>query len=415
MKKYFLILCFISTFSFSAPAKERKAIVIKPVADLLGQPYVQSPKKGISVDEYYHKIPFSGSGSACWRLHQVLFNEVVTVLAEKGNEVKVRISNFYYILDNESSPKDTYWTSKDNLFFLDNLKHKKIDLSHFPHPISYGDKKTRLDEEQNIVTLKKPFFDPLTKKTYSVGTRFLAHPGQNLKGSFDRGSFDIFIFDPVKQELVSSKIPKLNCIRNYFKKPEDQIQNFVQVLRSWTNHKNGFIPYVLGGFSWTQNCEQDTYKEKKDPVSNKAYFQREEWSENSKIGFDCVGIIGRAAQICNIPFFYKNTRTLLRGLETLKKGEQVGEGDLIWYPGHVMVISNLKNNLIIEARGYDNGNGKVREAPIQEVFGGVNSLSELVRIYQAKAPVPILDINGKTVTNCKSFKILKIHSVWNNF
>ncbi len=342
MKKLLLLLCFISTFSFSAPAKERKAIVIKPVADLLGQPYVQSPKKGISAEEYYHHIPFSGSGSACWRLHQVLFNETVTVLAEKGNEVKVRISNFYYILDNETSPRDTYWTSKDNLFILDNLKHKKIDLSQFPPPISYGDKKRPPDKEENIVTLKKPFFDPLTKKTYSVGTRFIAHPGQNLKGSFDRGSFNIYIFDPQKQELVNSKIPKINCIRNYFKRPEDQVQNFVQVLRSWTNHKNGFIPYVLGGFSWTLNCEEDTYNEKKDPVSNKAYFHRDEWSESSKIGFDCVGIIGRAAQICNIPFFYKNTLTLLKGLETLKKGEQLGEGDLIWYPGHVMVVSNLK-------------------------------------------------------------------------
>jgi len=78
-------------------------------------------------------------------------------------------------------------------------------------------------------------------------------------------------------------------------------------LRSWTNHKNGFIPYVLGGFSWTLNCEEDTYNEKKDPVSNKAYFHRDEWSESSKIGFDCVGIIGRAAQICNIPFSTKYT------------------------------------------------------------------------------------------------------------
>ncbi|MCH9634347.1 MAG: hypothetical protein S4CHLAM7_10940 [Chlamydiae bacterium] len=414
MKNVFLILSLVSSFVFSSSKEERKAVVIKPVADLLGQPHVHSPKKGISLEEYYHKIPFSGTSNACWRLHQVLFNEVVTVLDEKGSEVKVKISNFYYLLDNESSPKDTYWTSKENLLFLDKVVHKKIDISHFPPPISYKEKKPSSDREQNVVTLKKPFFDPSTKTTYSVGTRFLAHADQDFRGSFDKGSFDVYIFDPKTQELLDTQIPKRYCIRNYLNHPDDQIKNFVSVLRSWAYQKKGFIPYVLGGFSWTLNCNEDAYEAKIDPENNHPYFHRNTWTESSKIGFDCVGIIGRAAQVCNIPFFYKNTRTLLKGLKCLKKGEKIREGDLLWFPGHVMVVSNLKKNLIVEARGYDHGSGRVREVHINKIFEEVNSFDELLSFYHKKRHLSLLDKEGKVFTTCKKYEILKINSVWNH-
>lgn len=414
MKKIALLLLLLITTHLPAKNLNIKAVVISPVADLLGQSHRHSPKKGLSIDEYYHEIPFSGSGNTCWRIHQLLFNEIVTVVDERGPEVKVKISNFYYTRYNESSLQNTYWMLKKNLLYLDSSTKNQIDHSKFPPPISYQDRRLFSNKDQNVVTLKKPFYDPRTDRTYSAGTRFLAHSNQDFEGSFDRGYFDVYIFDTNRNKLVSTKISKLHCIRNYFKKPEDQIQNFVQVLRSWSYQKEGFIPYVLGGFSWTKNCEQDRYEAKKDPLTDKPYFHRKEWSGGSKIGFDCVGVIGRAAQICEIPFFYKNTLTLMKNLNPLKKGDCLKEGDLITYPGHVMVISNLEKNLIVEARGYDNGNGQVREAPLHEIFLGIESFTELERSFQEKKPISVLDIQGNVIMITKSLKLLKLHSVWHN-
>lgn len=413
MKKALILILLLTSFVFSANGSEVKAIVISPVADLLGQSHEQFSKKGISLHDYYHNIPFSGSGESCWRIHQLLFNEMVTVLEERGAEVKVRISNFYYVRQNESSYQDTYWMLKKNLLFLDSAS-KKGDLSKFPSPISYLEKRTRSNKDQNVVTLKKPFFDPVTKKTYSAGTRFQAHPNQNFEESFDKGYFNIYLYDQDKKKLVSSKIPKLHCIRNYFQRPEEQVQNFVQVLRSWSYQKEGFIPYVLGGFSWTKNCEKDQYRTKKDPDTDELYFHRDEWDAPTKFGFDCVGIIGRAAQICEIPFFYKNTLTLSKHLDPIKKGEHPKEGDLIVYPGHVMVITNLEKSLIVEARGYLNGQGKVREVPIHEIFLGIKNFNDLEQFYHEKKPVSVLNIEGNVIMITKGLKILKLHSVWHN-
>lgn len=390
----------------------REAIIISPVADLLGQPHVHSHKKELSMEEYYHQIPFSGSSKSCWRLHQVLFNERVQVLEERGQEAKVRISNFYYVRDNESMLHDTYWISKKHLLYLDRGTKNKIDKNKFPPPISYNNKNLQCAKEQNVVTLKKPYYDKVTKQTYSVGTRFLAHPGQDFSGSFDRGAFKVYIYDSRKQQLVSTEIPKVHCIRNYFTKPEDQVHNFVQVLRSWTYEKIGVIPYVLGGFSWTQSLEENDYIAHKDPKDGLCHFHRPNWSHGPKQGFDCVGMIGRAAQLCEIPFFYKNTLTLMRKMTALKPGEKLREGDLIWFKGHVMVISCLKKNLIVEARGYDSGFGKVQELPIHKIFKGVRSLKQLREKHEKNEAVYLLDMNGKPSEKPIKFKILKIHSVF---
>lgn len=406
----FLFLSVIfSTLQCSSP---QRAVVISPVADLLGQPHYRSGKKGVSLEEYYHDIPFSGNGNTCQRLHQVLFNEVVDVLEIKGLEAKIRIPNFYYIRHNESTLHDTYWIAKKHLLFLDESKHNKISLKLFPPPISYKKKRLPHNKDHNVVTLKKPFYDALTQKTYSVGTRFLAVDGQNLSGSYDKGSFLVYMYDTNKHLLLQTKVPKRICIRNYFTKPEEQIHNYVQVLRSWTVHKEGIIPYVLGGFSWTTSCESNDYHAIVEPHSQHPYFHRSNWPHESKQGFDCVGIIARAAQICDIPFFFKNTLTLLKGLSPLKKNESIKEGDLIWYPGHVMVVSNLKENLIIEARGYDHGFGKVRECPISEIFQEAKNFDELIKLHTKHLPVSVLDSEGKSFMRCKTFKILKMRSAW---
>lgn len=117
IKKLFFILTVSLGFHLSADLNEQ-AFISVPVADLTVDPYYRLSKKGLTIDDYYHKIPFSGSWEACKRAHQLLFNEVVTVLEEKGAEVKVRISNFYFLKANDSKPSDTYWTLKKKSHLL---------------------------------------------------------------------------------------------------------------------------------------------------------------------------------------------------------------------------------------------------------------------------------------------------------
>lgn len=414
MKKVLLFYVFGLALCLTklSAVQEYQAFVIRPVVDLMGQPLSHSPKKGLSLEQYYYQLPFSGSLGVCFRLHQLLFNEVVTVIEERGAEAKVKISNFYYLKDKDNIPQDAFWMLKKDLCPLDKSKKKNNGLTKIPPSISYKEKKFHNTKDERVITLKKPFFDSETQKTYSVGTRFIACPNQDFSGAFDRGCFSCYIYDAEKARHTTTDVPKNLCIRNYSSLPKDKIQNFVQVLRSWTYQKNGFIPYVLGGFSWTHNCESNDYFMSKDSHTNNVSYSRKEWQEPLKQGFDCVGIIGRAAQICEIPLFCKNTTTLIKELKHLSSGQKISEGDLIWYPGHVVIATNSKKNMILEARGYENGRGKVQETPIEQVFEGIKTYDQLVDHYINKKPITVLNSEGGVYKKHKTFKILKINSLW---
>ena len=297
------------------------AFISVPVADLTVEPYYKFSKKGFTIDDYYNKIPFSGSWQACKRAHQLLFNERVTVLEEKGAEVKIQISNFYFLNANGSVPSDTYWTLKKNLTYIKDLKIKKSDSYKIPYSISYKENNITSKTTEATITLKKPFYDPITKEIYSVGTRFTLASDLDHKGPHGKGHFEAYIYDTQVKKIKILQVPRLNCVRNYSKKPEDKIQNFVQVLRLWAYQKDGAIPYVLGGWSWTITCDSDDFEVHKESGSEHSYH-RKKWPHDSKIGFDCMGIIGRAAQICELPFYIKNTTTLLKDLKPLKEARK---------------------------------------------------------------------------------------------
>lgn len=412
----FKVLCaFVSLFwgTFAFGEIGEQAFIAVPVADLMVEPYHKLAQKNYSITEYYQKMPFSGSWDACPRAHQLLFNEIVTILEENGAEVKIQISNFYYQKANESFPMDTYWTLRKNLCFFKDLKNNRVEITKFPQPISYKENNIEANSKANIITLKKPFYDPVTKEIYSVGTRFILTSDQGIQGPFDKGNFEAYIYDPHLKKIKKTQIPKIHCVRNYSKNHKDKIQNFVQVLRLWAHQKEGAIPYVLGGWSWTINCPNHDFEILKESDSKYA-IQRNDWSHTAKSGFDCMGIIGRAAQICDIPFYIKNTTTLLKDLKALKKNEEISEGDILWYPGHVMVVSSVKNSLVIEARGYERGEGKVQEVSVENIFKNIKNLDELKAHYNQQKPVTILYFDGRPWKTFKTFKILRISSLWDD-
>jgi hypothetical protein len=118
--------------------------------------------------------------------------------------------------------------------------------------------------------------------------------------------------------------------------------------------------------------------------------------------------------LAGIPYFYKNSLTIAKHLAPLNKKETISEGDIIWLPGHVMVVSSLKDNLLVEARHYSHGYGKVHEIPLSHQFKNINSYEQLAAHFFNKKPLQRLDKSGKVVQVLPDFKILKLASVWRN-
>jgi hypothetical protein len=156
-------------------------------------------------------------------------------------------------------------------------------------------------------------------------------------------------------------------------------------------------------------CKKDQF------VQENGIFTREELPTNKpQPGLDCAGLIARAAHLAGIPYFYKNSLTIAKHLAPLNKKETISEGDIIWLPGHVMVVSSLKDNLLVEARHYSHGYGKVHEIPLSHQFKNINSYEQLAAHFFNKKPLQRLDKSGKVVQVLPDFKILKLASVWRN-
>jgi len=174
-----------------------------------------------------------------------------------------------------------------------------------------------------------------------------------------------------------------------------------------------FIPYVWGGCSYTTLCtdpyfQLKTVRSKKRPHAKpRRYFEYPTSQTQPYNGFDCAGLILRAAQASGIPYFYKNTATILQNLEPLQPEDQVANGDLIWLPAHIMIISDVEHNLCIEARHYAQGYGKVHETPIHKIFKDINNYQDLRAAHFSQSLVDRLDRHQKSAQKVK-IKILKL-------
>jgi len=398
----FLVFC-----SDSIDAK--KALIIVPIADLAGKPLTNS-----EILFNYDTIPLA-AGSAresrsCPRLHQLLFNEIVDIIEEQPQEVRIAIPNVYYLIPQSTEPQTNYWTQKKNCIPLEILKQKRVNLRKIPIPIKFNNKEF-IQSQSNNITLLVPWIEPSTKKRFSAGTRFVLTPQQK-----NNGHYNVYILDTANFSFKEVMIPKKLClVPGNPRSNAERIALFVQLLQKWAHPDNGFIPYVWGGCSFINVYHNDSFT--KHEINNKeklSYFSREDIiHSNIKNGFDCSGLIVRAAQACGIPYFFKNTTTLANKLTTLQKGETLQEGDLIWIPGHVMAVASIPNNTIIEARGYRSGYGKVHELPLNKLFKDCESYNDLIKAYFTGKPLYLLNKAGEISSTITDYKPLKLVSVWN--
>lgn len=381
----------------------QRAVVIAPVADLVGEPLA-----GHAYIHSYQNIPLCGAqpnaSTACPRIGQCLFNESVTIIKYRANEVFISVPNVFYITQTNKSPQTCYWTSKKNIMSLDQLKKKKIDLNKIPTPIQFLHPQQK--NNQRIATLIVPWHDAKNKICYSAGTRFVVNKQNDTE-------IEVFILQPHSGKFQLGQIRATDCVVSSERDHAQQREIFIRILKTWAHQPDGFIPYVWGGSSFCKLSNASGSSQIKLGKNISAYAY-DDFDYPIKTGFDCSGLICRAAQAAGMPYYYKNTHTLAYYLEKLEPIETLREGDLIWIPGHVMIVSDIANNLIIEARGYTNGFGKVHEIPIGQIFKDIDRFDQLVAAFHAHLPLERLDNAGNVVEKIKRLSILKLESMEKN-
>lgn len=407
----------------------KKAVINKPIADLIGQP-ITTIRPHEAPHDAYNNIALCGgqinSSYACPRLHQLLYNDIVEVIKDTNDEVCISISQAYYLIPSSSTPSSSakakfiqssvegadkqthYWTLKKNITFLDDLNVCNIPTHHLPDPITFSDSMHTALTQNNIITLIEPYYDPILRITFSVGTRFMQVPLSSKKRSSYVYAFAINHETHKEQQI---KIPLSKCvIGDNIKTPMSRINDYVALLKKWTHTKTGCIPYTWGGTSFAHTTSGN-FKEITRKTNNGDYslYDYEKNNHCPKNGFDCSGVIARATQICGIPYFCKNTTTIPHGLISLKSDQIIAAGDLILIKGHVMVVSDIKKNLLIEARSYSHGYGKLQEIELKKVFEGIETYQDLMNAYNNKVVIKRKDKQGKvrdTFTNLQLFSMI---------
>lgn len=409
IKKFFIYLCTLILLTTNIYGIEVPAITIVPIADLVGDS-LQNISNSSEITNGYKALPVCGHHlNGCLRLHQSIFNEQITIIEEKGDEVRIKITNLFFEQENSLIKYDTFWSLRSNFIPISELKKNNISLDSFPQPIIAQVP----PKNYKTLTLIYPWYNKDTKTTYSAGTRFvIARKNNNKK------TICVYVFNPHNKKVIHSQIPtSLYYINEELTDNHQKIQDFVSILKKWAHPLNGFIPYVWGGISFVTTCNDTQFTKKTVKAVNNLQTTVYSWpscDHAPKSGFDCTGLVARAAQIVDIPYYFKNTTTLTKYLKPLAIDQLPEEGDLIWFPGHVLVIADCKQNTIIEARSYGQGFGKVHELPINKAFKGINSIQELALAFHHKKPLERLDSLGMPVQHITQFKIFSLKSVWRN-
>ncbi len=387
-------------------ARPMEAITKVPIADLVGDS-LQTMYQSKQIPFYYNNLPLCGQRLGdCLRVHQLLFNERFTILEEKNNEVLVQVPSVFYELEDSNQRFNTYWSLKKNFITLDELNKLKVPLQSFPQSIDYTNNTIGF---KKVIALISPFKDSATQQLFSVGTRFVINQyKKNLN------VYSVSLFDPVKNRVIMSDIPAAFCrLEDLTESYQKRIHDFVKLLKSWS-FGQGIIPYVWGGCSFTQRlpCSKFELLEKNNDGKKVGYYNWIGCKQSPKAGFDCTGIVARAAQICRLPYYFKNTTTVVKNLKSITSLQQLSEGDLIWLPGHIMVVASKANNTLIEARAYSHGFGKIQEIELEKVFRGMKTFDQLCSAHNNKQSLQRLNSGGTVVQVIPRFALLKLDSLW---
>ncbi len=391
----------------SLNAREEFAVVVTPILDLGDSPSLTIQSSGKAYDKFAldggKKNPLTG----CPRMHQLIYHEIVKIQKKRGDLYEINVPNMFYVTPQSVTPRSDSLVKKQHFITFTELKRKKVDITKFPDPVSY-DKKNESYDASNV-TLCMPYTEPHTKMTFSAGTRFKKVEKDDEE---QNEKISVYVFDKNVFSFITAEIPRNKLMLKPLRTVQDKIKAFVQLVRSWASLDSGFIPYVWGGSTFTHvsngSFTEVLATQEKTPTS---FFELSDFPYYPRPGFDCSGLILRAAQICQIPYFFKNSTTIAQYLNELKN-DSLQDGDLIVIPRHVMLVSSVKNNLLVEARSYTHGYGKVQELPLKKVFQGINTYDDLIKAYRNERSIFRLNSDNVIAEIIPQIKLVKIASTW---
>jgi len=348
-----------------------------PVVDL----YIQLPLQ--------HNPPLAGYGysdGGCQRAHQALANEVVTIVERKGNLVKIACDTVAYGHDeNTGKPLNTFWVHKKHLIFFKHLADEQ--LYAFPAPQGATD---------TTLVLRLPW------KQYSLGTRFVHAPEHDTEDVYGA----LLVTPQHPHAIKVLQIPRFLARLELPLTPQQQRAHFVQLAYDIITYakKDGadrVIPYVWGGSSFVQG-----YEDQKFVLHNRRWERPGKRAPYN--GYDCSELVFRLAQTSGIPYVCKTTVVIEKLLKPLSKTDALEAGDLIRFPGHVMIVGNIARNEVIEACGYGGGFGRVHVVPLSHRFQGIYTYKQLLRAYHKKQRLLLRARDGSEQGIIKKFTLHKL-------
>ncbi len=394
-RKSLLLTCIISSLSIqhlSASYLDQKdvAVICVPVANCLGIP-AQDIDPSIKPDTFYEELPCSPENGpySCARIHQCLFNEVGIIKERKGDELLVEFPHFFYVTPT-GSKESSFWVHASSVQMLEELPelHEII-----PEPLSPARQAT-----QEVLTLCQPWYDKETNQWYSVGTRFL-RASEDTETQYAVWCMDYEVLKPrvmlIDKEQALIKVPQSTT---------EAKKLMVALLRSWASQED-VIPYIWGGCSIGPRCPARRFILSLETRGNKDLLS---WrrQDSPQYGCDCSGLLLRAAQVVGFNYFCKNTTTIGKEFSDVKGALQ--EGDLLLMKGHVMVISSLEENLVLDAVSYSSGYGCVRELRLRDAFEGVETYDDLLNVVATKEPLKFKNRKGKVISSRGGLRIIRL-------
>ncbi len=373
------------------------AFVNSPVCDLIHTP--PNTKHKHASEKRFSDLPCSGSWE---RLHQLVLNQPVYILEEFGHEALIEMPGPYAIGKSNTPIHLKGWVLKKHLTHASVLNQKKHRGASFPDIENLGIGKGSGPH----MALIKPYPIAEAGITLSAGTHFVIE--KELSNAYITS-----IWDSKNHCFHPLSVPKSIALAKVDLSRKAAVNRFIGLLRFWATQKEGFIPYVLGGCSWTHNYQNPRFQVIKGHKAG-TVFEREEKINAMHSGFDCSTLIYAAAKMAGIPYQCKNTRAISHFLKPLKKSEFIERGDLLLYPGHVVIITSVSPLKILQARGYSLGVGKVVENDASDLIQGVRTAEDLLAIYRKSQPL-IWKMGSKKTELKRSWNIYKIRSAWQAF
>lgn len=411
MKHLPLILCAILATGSITLSKEfvPNAFCIVPVADLVSYPLLQNSSHTF---KSYENLPclFFSKKTEMPRLGQLLFNEKVQIIEERSSEVRVLIDQRSYISAQNILLTHGFWMDRSTIFLLEDLSMH--DKNKIPQHLSYSQK---IAATENTIVLIEPWTllkETLFSKrhiTYSAGTRFT----HAIHHKTIKDHYPVYIFNVSKKRFEVQHIPHSSCIlENPTRDDHEKRKLFIALIRYWANRPNHkSFGYVLGGSSLVEEVEPNNFALQKRGPKEELFFVRPHHKEKeqsfnthylTQTGIDCSNLVSRAAQIAGIPYYAGNTSTIKHVLKPLTRNDRIENGDIVVWKGHVIIISSISKNLIVEARGYEpSAYGIVQEIPLSERFKDIYTIKDLTESYFLKKKVSLLAKTGNVKETLK--------------